>query len=76
MCGFFGEKYPEKLKEVYKLADIDGLSGYEILECIGKKRGCLISGGNVDTERASRIFLNEFRACKLGNISLEEPENE
>ncbi len=76
LCGFFGEKYPEKLKEVYKLADIDGLSGYEILECIGKKRGCLISGGNVDTERASRIFLNEFRACKLGNISLEEPENE
>ncbi len=73
LCAFFGEKYPEVIKEVYKLGDIDGLTGYEILESIGKKRGCLISGGNVDTERASRIFLNEFRGCKLGNISLEEP---
>lgn len=73
LCGYLYEKHPGKLKEIYKLQDIDGLSGYEILECIGRKRGCIISGGNVDTERASKILLNEFRGCKLGNISLEEP---
>ncbi len=73
LCGYLAEKHPKKLMEVYKLDNIDGLSGYEILECIGRKRGCIISGGNVDTERASKILLNEFRGCKLGNISLEEP---
>ncbi|MBQ2754593.1 MAG: ribosome biogenesis GTPase YlqF [Clostridia bacterium] len=73
LCGYLSEKHSDKLKEIYKLDDIDGLSGYEILECIGRKRGCIVSGGNVDTERASKILLNEFRGCKLGNISLEEP---
>lgn len=73
LCAFLAENRPDELKETYKLEDIEGLSGYEILECIGKKRGCIISGGNVDTERTSRILLNEFRACKLGLISLEAP---
>ena len=58
--------------EKYKLneEDIDSLDSYDILELIGRKRGCLISGGNVDTMKASKIFL-ELKAGKIGKISLE-----
>ena len=43
----------------------------ELLERIGKKRGCMIKGGEVDLERASKILLTDFRAGKLGKIALE-----
>ena len=46
---------------------------YEILELIGRRRGMLISGGEVNTERAAIILCDEFRASKLGRISLERP---
>lgn len=46
--------------------------GGELLEQIGRRRGCLISGGEVDTLRAANILLDEFRACKIGRITLEE----
>ena len=43
----------------------------EILKIIGKKRGCLIKGGEIDLERASKILLTDFRSGKLGKIFLE-----
>ena len=46
---------------------------YEILELIGRKRGMLISGGEVNTERASVMLLDEYRGGKLGRISMEFP---
>lgn len=69
-----------KTKEFYerfKLTtdDTDNLSGYELLQLIGKKRGMLISGGEVNTERAAIMILDEFRSAKLGRITLELPEN-
>lgn len=68
------ELYPNALKERYKLDDIDltGLQGYEILEHIGRKRGMLISGGEINTERAAIAVLDEFRGAKLGRITLEQ----
>ena len=51
------------------------MQGFEILEQIGRKRGMLISGGEVDTERASVTVLDEFRGGKLGRITLELPED-
>ncbi len=48
---------------------------YEILEQIGRKRGMVISGGEIDFLRASNMLLEEFRSCKIGNISLERVEN-
>ena len=51
----------------------EGLEGYELLEYLGKKRGFVVSGGEIDTERAAHILLDEFRGAKLGNISLERP---
>ena len=68
------DEYPDAIIQRYKLGDTDltGLKGYEILEMIGKKRGMLISGGKINTERAAAAVLDEFRAAKLGRITLEQ----
>ncbi len=67
--------FPEKLAQRFKL-DAENLpeDGFELLTQIGKKRGMLISGGEVNTERASIAVLDEFRAGKLGRFSLEVPK--
>lgn len=65
--------YRELLLERYKLGSIDGLETYEILELIGRKRGMLISGGEIDTQRAAVTLLDEYRAGRLGKITLERP---
>ena len=44
---------------------------YELLCHIGKKRGMMIRGGETDTERAANMLLEEYRSCKIGNITLE-----
>ena len=62
------------LCERYKLTETDGLDSYEMLELIGRKRGMLISRGEIDTERAAIMLLDEFRAAKIGRIRLEVPE--
>jgi len=46
---------------------------YEIMLEIGRKRGCIISGGNIDEEKTSRIILDEFKNGKIGKITLETP---
>lgn len=70
------KKYPERMKERYKLSEEDFmLSTEEIMEIIGKKRGFLLSGGRIDLERTAIILLDEYRGGKLGKISLETPED-
>lgn len=67
-------KYPtDSFIERFKLQDVNlsDFSSYELLELIGKKRGMLISGGEIDTERASVMLLDEYRSAKLGSITLE-----
>lgn len=66
--------YPERLRERYKLDGELPDNPYDLLELIGKKRGCLLKGGIIDTEKARRIVLNEFRGGKLGLVSLDYPE--
>lgn len=65
---------PSAITERYKLDSIDGLQGYEIMELIGKKRGFLIKGGEIDYERTAVIIADEFRAGKLGRITMELPQ--
>lgn len=71
------ELKPVSFMERFKL-DEESLNNvedsYELLKLIGKKRGMLISGGEIDTERAAIMLLDEFRAAKLGQITLELPE--
>lgn len=64
---------PLAILDRYKLDNIDGLQGWEILELIGKKRGFLIKGGEIDYERTAVMICDEFRGGKLGKISLELP---
>lgn len=54
--------------------DLDAVDAYELLNIIGKKRGMLISGGEINTERAAIMLLDEFRSAKLGRITIEMPE--
>jgi ribosome biogenesis GTPase A len=63
---------PESIVSRYNLKDTKKLA-IEILEDIGKVRGCMLPGGNIDIDRAASIVLDEFRSGKLGRISLEKP---
>lgn len=67
--------YKSLLCERYKLSDsdIDDKEPWEVLEAIGRKRGMLIRGGEIDYERASVMLLDEYRSAKLGKISFEKP---
>ena len=65
------DNYPEKLRERYKIDDFEDMEPYEILELIGKKRGMMIRGGEIDTMRASVAVLDEYRGGKLGRLTLE-----
>ena len=66
--------YPELLTSRYSVTDFD-CDAYDILCSIGRKRGMVIRGGEIDTERASAMLLEEFRNCKIGKISLERAED-
>ena len=67
--------YPQKLAERYKLTPAQmEKDRYELLEQIGKNRGMRIAGGEIDLERAAVTVVDEFRASKLGSLSLEEPD--
>ena len=63
--------YPDRLTERYKITDFEDKEPYEILEMIGRKRGMLISGGEINTERAASTILDEYRGGKLGKITLD-----
>ncbi len=68
------DRYPGALEERYKLTELAGQPGWELLERCARKRGMLISGGEVDTERMAGVLLDEFRGGKLGRFTLETPE--
>lgn len=76
-CGLLSSVrriYSDQLLSRYKLEDSAlALPPYELLQAIGAKRGMLVSGGEVDTERAAKMLVGEFRASKWGRISLERP---
>ena len=77
-CGLMEllrDRYPNALIERYKISADAELQGWELLEMAARKRGMLISGGEVDTERMSKVLLDEFRGSKLGRFTLERPED-
>ena len=84
LMTYLGERYPDALTAAYKLPALpereeqenDIAYGYRLLEAAGRKRGFLISGGEVDTERMAKILLDEFRGGKLGRFTLELPEEQ
>lgn len=83
LLQFLNNGYSERIEERYGV-DLSGIQpddsvlsdcteGYEILNRIGKKRGFLVSGGEIDTERTAITVVDEFRGGKLGRLSLEKP---
>lgn len=69
------DRYPEALAERYKMVVTPEAEGWELLKQGARKRGMLISGGEVDTERMAKVLLDEFRGGKLGRFTLERPED-
>ena len=69
---FMKKSYPELLEKRYKIV-VEG-SPLETMEAIGRKRGCIIRGGEIDKTKVSNLILDEFRKGVLGRISLELPE--
>lgn len=85
LLKFLLENYRENIINRYKLtqkyiedilskAEPENFNIYEIMQEIGRKRGCIISGGEVDDEKTSKIILEDFRTGKIGNITLEKAE--
>ena len=67
--------YPQVLADRYKVEAEQGTPGYELLELAGRKRGLLLRGGEVHTERMAKVLMDEFRSGKLGKFTLEMPED-
>ena len=67
--------YPQVLLERYKVEAEPGTPGYELLEMAGRKRGFLLRGAEVHTERMAKVLMDEFRSGKLGKFTLEMPED-
>lgn len=76
LLDFIKELKPADFITRFKLEneDIENIDSYELLKIIGKKRGMLVSGGEIDTERAAIMLLDEFRSAKLGRITVEMPQ--
>ena len=67
--------YPQVLADRYKVEAEPGTPGYVLLEQAGRKRGLLLRGGEVHTERMAKVLMDEFRSGKLGKFTLEMPED-
>ena len=75
LIEILAKRYPQALLERFKVEVDPEQPGWELLEQCGRKRGFLISGGEVDTERMARILLDEYRSGKLGRITFESPQD-
>ena len=62
----------DEVEEILNRDDEENNNIYEIMCLIGKKRGCIVSGGNIDDENTANVILDDFRNCKLGKITLEK----
>ena len=78
LLDFLKKLKPAEFISRFKLeeTELDSIESHELLSIIGKKRGMLISGGEIDNERAAIMLLDEFRSAKLGRITVEMPNGE
>ena len=75
LCGRLMEVAPKEFMARYKLTEdeTDGLDCYDLFQLVGRKRGFLVSGGEINSQRTAEMLLEEFRSGKIGRISLEKP---
>jgi len=76
-AAYLLQHYPDRLGERYQLAELPDAERDDaplvVLDAIGRKRGCLVAGGEVEFTKACQLLLRELRTGKLGRISLERP---
>ena len=70
LLATLSKSYPELLEQRYKISEFPE-DHYEMLCLLGKKRGMMIRGGEVDTERAANMLLEEYRNLKIGAVTIE-----
>ena len=75
LMDYLSRRYAPVLAERYKIEVEPEDSGYDLLEKAGRKRGFLMRGAQVDTQRMARVLLDEFRGGKLGRFTLETVED-
>lgn len=75
LIAMLWKRYPDALRERYKLDPPADATGYDLLCEAGRRRGFLLARGEIDTERMARVLLEEFRSCKIGRFSLEAPND-
>ena len=75
LMDYLGRRYAPVLEERYKIDVQQEESGYDLMEKAGRKRGFLMRGAQVDTQRMARVLLDEFRGGKLGRFTLETVED-
>ncbi|MCX7715185.1 MAG: ribosome biogenesis GTPase YlqF [Clostridia bacterium] len=73
LLEYLRDNYAKEVCARYKLENIENMEGHEILEYIGKKRGFVISGGEIDCERTAHMLFDELRSAKIGRITFEKP---
>lgn len=69
------ERYPDSIRQRYGIEPAEDMNGYDMLQLAGKKRGFLLSRGEINTERMAKVLVDEFRSGKLGRFTLEMPED-
>ena len=74
LMELLAKEYPDAIRERYKIEIPEEFDPWDLVEAAGRKRGFLISGGEVDTERMAKVLLDEYCSCKLGRFTLETPE--
>ena len=85
LLKFLLQNYKQNIMQRYKLTnryiedtlsrdEPENFNIYEVMKQIGKKRGCIVSGGEIDDEKTAKIILEDFRSGKIGNITLERVE--
>jgi ribosome biogenesis GTPase A len=75
LMALLWKRYPDAVKERYGIEAPEDTPGWELLELAGRKRGYLLSKGEINTERMAKVLLDEFRGGKLGKFTLELPED-
>ena len=75
LMELLNQRYPAMLKDRYGIECQADTPGWQLLEAAGKKRGYLLSKGEINTERMAKVLIDEFRGGKLGRLTLELPED-
>ncbi len=72
LTQFLVKAYPGVLAEKYEITEAE--NGFENIQKIARNRHCLVKGNELDTEKAAKLLLDDFRNGRLGRITLETPE--